>query len=76
EMKNVSFKITDIRVQTERTLGYATFNYTLAADLEDRHVEGSGLGTAVLEKRGKDWVIIHWHTSSPRRPPAQTQPNQ
>ncbi len=76
EMKNASFKMADIRVKTERTLAYATFKYTIAADLKDRHIEGSGLGTAVLEKREKDWVIVHWHSSSPRRPPAQTQPNQ
>ena len=76
EMKNTSFKMADIKVKTEGTLAYATFKYTIAADLKNRRMEGNGLGTAVLEKRGKDWVIIHWHSSSPRRPPAQTQPNQ
>ena len=76
EMKNTSFKVTDIKVKTERALAYATFKYTIAADLKERRIEGSGLGTAVLEKRGKEWVIVHWHSSSPRRPPAQTQPNQ
>jgi ketosteroid isomerase-like protein len=76
EMKNVSFKMDDIRVKTEGTLAYATFKYTLSADLQDQHVEGSGLGTAVLEKRGKDWMIVHWHSSSPRKLPVEKKPNQ
>ena len=31
-----------------------------------------GLGTALLEKRGDDWGIVHWHSSAPRRAPAPT----
>ncbi|MGH9872291.1 MAG: nuclear transport factor 2 family protein [Pyrinomonadaceae bacterium] len=27
------------------------------------------MGTAVLEKRGQDWKIVHWHSSAPRRAP-------
>jgi hypothetical protein len=27
---------------------------------------------AVLEKNGTDWKIVHWHTSAPRKKPAET----
>ncbi len=37
-----------------------------------RHVDGGGLGTAVLEKRDGQWRIVHWHSSAPRRAPAAT----
>lgn len=46
---------------------WATFKYTISADIGTRHVDGGGLGTAVLEKRGQQWQIVHWHTSAPRR---------
>lgn len=34
----------------------------------------NGLGTAVFEKRGKDWKIMHWHTSAPRSKPTEKKP--
>ena len=67
EMKNSRFQLSDIKIKTVSTLGYATFRYNISADLKDRHVEGSGLGTAVLEQRGENWLIVHWHSSSPRK---------
>lgn len=58
------------RARVSGNTAWATFKYTIAADLKERHVEGGGLGTAALEKRDGCWLIVHWHTSSPRRPPA------
>lgn len=71
EMKNVKYQLSDIKARVSGNTAWATFKYSLAADLKERHVEANGLGTAVLEKRGDDWKIVHWHTSAPRRPPAQ-----
>ncbi|HSE42350.1 MAG TPA: nuclear transport factor 2 family protein [Acidobacteriota bacterium] len=67
EMKNIRFELSDIKIKTVSTLGYATFRYKISADQKDRHVEGSGLGTAVLEQRGENWLIVHWHSSNPRK---------
>lgn len=67
EMKNTRFELSDIKIKTGNTLAYATFRYNISADLKDHHVEGSGLGTAVLEQRGENWLIVHWHSSSPRK---------
>jgi ketosteroid isomerase-like protein len=70
EMKNTRYTLSDIRVKVAGTTAWATFKYALTADLKDRRVEAGGLGTAVLEKRGDQWKIVHWHTSAPRRAPA------
>lgn len=68
EMKNTRYELTDIRVKVSGNTAWATFKYSIAADVGTRHVDGGGLGTAVLEKRGQDWKIVHWHSSAPRRP--------
>lgn len=67
EMKNVKYTLSDIKTRVSGNTAWATFKYALSADLKERHVDANGLGTAVLEKRGKDWKIVHWHTSAPRR---------
>jgi len=69
-MKNVKFSFSDIKVRLAGNTAWATFKYTISADLKERHVEGNSLATAVLEKRDGRWLIVHWHSSSPRRPPA------
>lgn len=68
EMKNTKYTLSDIRVKVSGNTAWATFKYAISADVGNRHVEGGGLGTAVLEKRGQDWKIVHWHSSAPRRP--------
>lgn len=70
EMKNTRYELTDIRVKVSGNTAWATFKYSISADVGTRHVDGGGLGTAVLEKRGQDWKIVHWHSSAPRRPAA------
>jgi uncharacterized protein (TIGR02246 family) len=69
-MKNTKLNFTDIKVRLAGDTAWATFKYTISADLKERHVEGNSLATAVLEKRDDRWLIVHWHSSSPRRPPA------
>ena len=71
EMKNVKYQLSDIKTRVSGNTAWATFKYSLSADLKERHVDANGLGTAVLEKRGNDWKIVHWHTSARRRAPAQ-----
>ena len=70
EMKSTRYALTDLTGKT----AWATFKYTISADVSDkgkaRHVEGGGLGTAVLEQRAGRWQIVHWHSSAPRRKPA------
>lgn len=70
EMKNTKYVLTDIKARVAGKTAWATFKYTISADLKERHVEGGGLGTAILEERNGRWQIVHWHSSSPRRAPA------
>ena len=71
EMKTTKYGFTDMRVHLAGKTAWATFKYTISADVPDkgkmRHVEGAGLGTAVLEQRNGRWQIVHWHSSAPRR---------
>lgn len=70
EMKNTKYTLSDLKVKVSGNIAWATFKYAISADIGTRHVDGAGLGTAVLEKRGNDWRIVHWHSSAPRRAPA------
>lgn len=72
EMKNTKYTLSDIKVKVSGNTAWATFKYAISADIGTRHVDGAGLGTAVLEKRGEEWRIVHWHSSAPRRAPAPT----
>ena len=74
EMKNTKYAFTDIKIHLAGKSAWATFKYTISADVPDkgktRHVDSAGLSTAVLEQRNGRWQIVHWHSSAPRRAPA------
>ena len=78
EMKNTKYGFTDIKIHLAGKTAWATFKYTISADVPDngkiRHVDGGGLGTAVLEERNGRWQIVHWHSSAPRRVPSNPTP--
>ena len=67
EFKNTKYAFTDMKVKVDGKTAWATFKYTLAAEMGTRKVESGGLGTVVLEKRDGKWRIVHWHSSAPRR---------
>lgn len=70
EMKNTKYTLSDIKTKVSGNTAWATFRYAISADIGTRHFDGAGLGTAVLEKRGQNWKIVHWHSSAPRRAPS------
>lgn len=74
EFKNTKYSFSDLKVKVDGKTAWATFKYTLAADMGTRKVESGGLATAVLEKRDGKWRIVHWHSSAPRRA-ATAQPS-
>jgi len=78
EMKNTKYAFSDIKIHLAGKTAWATFKYTISADVPDagkiRHVDGSGLGTAILEERNGSWQIVHWHSSAPRRAPSNPPP--
>jgi ketosteroid isomerase-like protein len=78
EMKHTKYAFGDIKIHLAGKTAWATLKYTISADVLDngkvRHVDGGGLGTAVLEKRDGQWRIVHWHSSAPRRAPSAAPP--
>lgn len=78
EIKNAKYQLLDIKIHLAGKTAWATFKYTISGDVlengKPRHVDGAGLGTAVLENRIGHWQIVHWHSSAPRRAPATTPP--
>lgn len=70
EFKNTKYSFSDLKVKVDGKTAWATFKYSLAAEMGTRKIESGGLGTAVLEKREGRWQIVHWHSSSPRRQPS------
>ena len=71
EMKDTKYTLSDVKVKVSGNTAWATFKYAISADIGTRHVDGAGLGTAVLEKGGDHWRIVHWQSIAPRRAPAQ-----
>lgn len=73
EFKNTKYELSDMKIHVAGKTAWATFKYTISGDVEQRgttrHVDGAGLGTAVLEERQGQWRIVHWHSSAPRRAP-------
>ena len=67
EFENFRYRYFDIEPQLRGNVAWAAFRYELAVDTPQGHVEVDGRGTAVLEKRGDRWVIVHLHTSGRRR---------
>lgn len=70
DFKNTKYSFSDMKVKVDGKTAWATFKYSLAAEMGTRKIVSGGLGTAVLEKREGKWRIVHWHSSAPRRAPA------
>ena len=72
EFTNLKYEIVEPKIRLAGKTAWATFKYTISGDSGGRHFDSGGLGTAVLEKRNAKWLIVHWHTSAPRRQSQQT----
>jgi ketosteroid isomerase-like protein len=67
DFTNFRYRYYDIEPQVRGAVAWAAFRYELIADTPQGHVEIDGRGTAVLEKRGGRWLVVHTHTSGRRR---------
>jgi ketosteroid isomerase-like protein len=67
EMQHLRFRFFDIAPQVRGNVAWAPFRYELAADTPSGHVETEGRGTAILERRGARWLVVHLHTSGRRK---------
>ncbi|HYT73051.1 MAG TPA: nuclear transport factor 2 family protein [Gemmatimonadales bacterium] len=69
EMQHLRFRFFDTAPQVRGNVAWAPFRYELAADTPSGHVEVEGRGTAILERRGRRWLVVHLHTSGRRKTP-------
>lgn len=69
EFRNFRYRPSDIEVHVAGDVAWALFRYSLAADVGERKVDIVGRGTAVLERRGRRWIVRHTHTSGRARRP-------
>jgi ketosteroid isomerase-like protein len=73
-MANVHYQLSEIVPHVIDTTAWVTFKYSMTADVTDRHIDSNGVGTAVLEKHGDRWQIVHWHSSAARPRPSAPVP--
>jgi ketosteroid isomerase-like protein len=68
--KNVSLEITGLRIEMlGKTAAYATCKWKQGQEFDGKLETASGRMTLVFKLIGKDWKIVHLHTS-PDNPPA------
>lgn len=69
EMKNFEYRPTNLEVHIDGATAWVLFRYTLKADVNGRHADSVGLGTAILERRDARWVVRHVQTAGRARRP-------
>lgn len=69
EFENLRYRYYEVEPQVRADVAWAPFRYELATDTPHGHVEVEGRGTAVVERRGGRWLIVHLHTSGRRKDP-------
>ncbi|GIW53152.1 MAG: hypothetical protein KatS3mg081_2507 [Gemmatimonadales bacterium] len=67
EFQNFQYRYFAIEPQVRGSVAWTPFRYELSVDTPRGHMEVEGRGTAILEKRGNRWLIVHLHTSGRRR---------
>ena len=69
QMKNFIYRPSEIEAHTAGNVAWAIFRYAIKADLSGRAIDNVGRGTAILERRGRKWVVRHIQTGSRARRP-------
>ncbi len=70
EMKNFRYRPYEVVARTSGDVAWVVFSYGIRAELGTRALDQVGRGTAILERRGANWVVRHTQTSSRVRRPA------
>ena len=70
--KNVSLDVTGVRVELlSPTAAYVTCKWKQTQEYEGKLESASGRMTLVFKKIGKDWKVVHLHTSPDNPPPTR-----
>ena len=77
ELRHVSYMLSRIVPHVAGGTAWATFRYAISGeDRSSKTFSGTGIGTAVLERQGGAWRIVHWHTTSTPKPRVPVSPNR
>ena len=70
--KNVSLEVTGVRVELlSPTAAYVTCKWKQTQEYDGKLESASGRMTLVLKKIGKEWKVVHLHSSPDSPPPAR-----
>jgi len=68
--KNVTLETTGVRVEMlSPTSAYVSFKWKQTQEYDGKLESASGRTTLIFKKIGKDWKIVHVHTSPDNAPP-------
>lgn len=67
-MQNRKFTVSDVRPHVKDKSAWVTFAYRIQANFSGRKIDAEGAGTMVMEKVKGAWRIVHYGTSSKRKP--------
>jgi len=63
EILTVRYRLSAIESHVDGNTAWAIFRYHIVGSTAKRHFDSSGIGTAILERRGGSWRIVHWHST-------------
>ena len=69
EFSDFHYQPSEIEAHVQGNIAWAIFRYTLKAKSGDRVIDQVGRGTAILERKGNRWIILHTQTGSRARRP-------
>jgi ketosteroid isomerase-like protein len=69
ELHDVRYRLSAVVPHVAGSTAWATFAYSISgSETGGRTFAGTGIGTAILEREGGSWRIVHWHTTSTPKP--------
>lgn len=67
----LDLRVSNIKTHITRRAAWSTFMVDLTEETPDGRRRASGVGSAILELRGADWKLLHWHVSTTDRSPTK-----
>jgi hypothetical protein len=60
----IALRVSDVKTHINRRTAWSTFKVELTEETGGKQRRASGVGTAIVEMRGGDWKLFHWHVST------------
>lgn len=63
----VALRVSDVKTHVARRTARSTFKVELIEEVGGKPRRAAGVGSAILEVRGGEWKLLHWHVSTADR---------